>query len=175
MSPLQLPEPSVGGPPPTPQPAAPAKAGKTGKVLAGTHAAVTAALLAVVGTQTVNKPAPTTASASAVAAYEAQLVQLWAQEDATDKAASLKQMIFLLARAERETLEQDDLLPLYRSFRQEEKTLGLVHKLPKLRMAIRTEWGKQVPEVAPAVLTEPLRQKLVSFFKETIGILEKLK
>jgi len=119
------------------------------------------------------KPGP--ALALPTTGYEADVRIAWGKEVDAKKAASLREMIFLyrLAGVQAMTLGKD-LDDLYLAFRDKEKSLDLVAKLPNLKAIVREEWKRQIPEVAPLPLTDPLRVRLGDFANQTARILEKL-
>lgn len=98
----------------------------------------------------------------------------WGEEPPDERVLGLQQSLFLYRRTYGETVISKDLDDVYKSFRTEEIALGLDRKFLMVRTTIRSEWTKQVPEIAPQLLTEPLRAKLCDFLSQTIRALEKL-
>lgn len=117
-------------------------------------------------------PPPPPMAKLAPLTYETKIQEAWSHNKDVEK---LKLLKYLYARTQVEATSQwKDLDELYKSFRDEELKLGLNQSLKEIRTVTRIEWSKDVPEIAPQLLTGLLRAKIVDFLARTNKILDRL-
>ena len=176
---------------PTPPKPAALTAGSVGKTLATHAAAIVLGIGGAIGGPMVLTPNPSSpaplpiekkveaapkpilvpvAPKVEVSPYEIK-IRAAVEVDPHSHAVFIKRLVYLYRGVLRETLAGKSEQAIQASFKVEEKKLDLVDGLPVLRPIIVEEWISRYPANAP---TEVIRASNVKFWRETIGILERL-